>query len=198
VEEESGAAVRQQKDLEDEFFDFFGELVSEWNPCFSVDGCDVRDLWDREVGAYDVSVPADVVTRGEGVEVELGSKCPQRVRLRSLLDGILESGWRGEALNLEPLKRLVCFLVHKSGRHDEHGMHSNTTAVSKAPDSGPRPSTPTRESHPTKNSSERAEGISTQAPPPRPHPVSPHPPAPTHHTPPLPDPTNLAHRSHPR
>ena len=122
VEDESGSSVRHQKDLEDELFDFFGKFVSEWNPCFTVDGCDVRALWDEEVRAYDVSVREDVVKRGEGVEVELGSKCPQRVRLRSLLDGVLASEAAGEAVNLEPLKRLVCFLVHSSERHDDHGF----------------------------------------------------------------------------
>ena len=44
-----------QAAMEEEFFQYFGELVSEWNPCFSTDGR-ARYTWDEEIGAHDVEV----------------------------------------------------------------------------------------------------------------------------------------------
>ena len=49
------AGVQSQSAMEEEFFQYFGELVSEWNPCFSTDGR-ARYTWDEEIGAHDVEV----------------------------------------------------------------------------------------------------------------------------------------------
>ena len=45
--------VSKQSDLEKRFAEFFGRLVSEWNPCYSETG-QCRYRWDEEIGAHDV------------------------------------------------------------------------------------------------------------------------------------------------
>ena len=49
------AGVQSQAAMEEEFWKYFGELVSEWNPCYSTDG-KARYTWDEEIGAHDVEV----------------------------------------------------------------------------------------------------------------------------------------------
>ena len=49
--------------MEEAFWEFFGDKVSEWNPCFSESGV-ARFFWDEEVGAHDVDVPSWAVLEG--------------------------------------------------------------------------------------------------------------------------------------
>ena len=48
--------VDLQSRLERQFADFFGGVVSEWNPCYDDEGrC--RYQWDEEIGAHNVLDP---------------------------------------------------------------------------------------------------------------------------------------------
>ncbi len=61
-------------------------------------------------------------------------KCPERVRLRSVLDVMFQAESRGEKLDMEPVKRLVAMLVQTSGRHTQHSNGSyNPPVVGKDP-----------------------------------------------------------------
>ena len=54
-----GVEVDAEKTLDAktaEFWEFFKEKVSEWNPCHYDDDGYVRFRWDDEVGAHDVEV----------------------------------------------------------------------------------------------------------------------------------------------
>ena len=96
--------VELLSDKEREFWDYFKDLVSEWNPCYASDG-QWRFVWDDEVGAHDVDVTE-----------------PERVRLRPVLDRLFADEDAGKPLDLAPLRRLVTALVQTSGRHDMHGQ----------------------------------------------------------------------------
>ena len=62
--------VGDKEDLEEKFSNFFQELVSTWNPCYSKDGV-CRFDWDAEVEAHDVEVDAASVaflpSEGDGL-----------------------------------------------------------------------------------------------------------------------------------
>ena len=75
--------VESQRQKEDEFWAYFGRLVSEWNPCFDDDGM-CRYVWDEEVGAHDVEVAG-----GSGEDSLAQPAEPERVRLREVLDKVL-------------------------------------------------------------------------------------------------------------
>ena len=47
--------VALQSVLEKRFYEFFGRVVSEWNPCYDDAGA-CRYTWDDEVGAFDVDL----------------------------------------------------------------------------------------------------------------------------------------------
>ena len=72
--------------------------------------------------AYDFEVPDEgslwKLMKGEWVD----TKCPGRVRLRSVVDFVYEKEARGEKLDLQRLRRLVTCLVENSARH---ALHSN-------------------------------------------------------------------------
>ena len=87
---------------EEEFFQYFGRLVSEWNPAFSADG------EPRFVLADEIDM--------DGLDL----KDPQRVRLRPVLDVLFEQGESGEPMDLGPLRQIVTALVQTSGRHTQH------------------------------------------------------------------------------
>ena len=53
-----GNDVESQRQKEEEFWAYFGRLVSEWNPCFDEDGM-LRYVWDDEVGAHDIELAGD-------------------------------------------------------------------------------------------------------------------------------------------
>ena len=115
--------MQSQAAMEEEFWKYFGELVSEWNPCYSTDG-KARYTWDEEIGAHDVEVclpcggeGADASSRSPDVDV----KCPERTRLRVLLDAVLRDEQEGRPIDLQPVRRLVAALVQTSGRHTKHG-----------------------------------------------------------------------------
>ena len=126
------AGVQSQAAMEEEFFNFFGELVSEWNPCYSTDGR-ARYTWDEEIGAHDVEmcVPCGDESNvmelcmpcgGEGTDSgprlpAVDVRCPERTRLRALLDAVLRDEQAGKPIDLQPVRRLVAALVQTSGRH---------------------------------------------------------------------------------
>ena len=90
--------------------EIFGRIISEWNPCFSDDGF-VRFTWDQDVGAHDVEVEArdpDVKQRDELSTFTAGD--PERVRLRVVLEEVLDAEARGEPVDLESVRRLVAAL----------------------------------------------------------------------------------------
>ena len=99
------------KAMEAAFWECFGDIVSEWNPCYSEEG-HVRYTFDGEVGAHNVEVDCtkDLV-RDE----------PIRVNLRAVLDKLFADEAAGRILDLRPVRRLVASLVQKCGRHDRHG-----------------------------------------------------------------------------
>jgi len=105
-----GSATRAQQ--EEKFGEYFEHLVSEWNPCYTDEGR-VRYLWDEEVKAHDVEV-----------WTELTGGTPERVNLRAVLDHVMSAADRGEAVNLEPVRRLVAALVQRSERHTMHGYRA--------------------------------------------------------------------------
>jgi hypothetical protein len=109
--------VDSRSDKEEEFWKFFKDLVSEWNPCYDDEGR-FRYVWDEEVGAHDVHVVEE-----DGEEVCAQPLEPERTRLREVLDRVLAAAERGEKLDLEPLRSLVGKLVQSSGRHTDHGKH---------------------------------------------------------------------------
>jgi len=105
--QDHGVGLQNQSDMERAFARFFGDPVSEWNPCYDDGGCR-RFLWDQDVGAHDVEVPGAV-----------NPACPERSRLRPLLDAIFETP-AGEPADLTPVRRLVAALVESGGRHKLH------------------------------------------------------------------------------
>ena len=101
--------MQNQSDMERVFAEYFGDLVSEWNPCCDDEG-KVRFFWDDGVGAHDLEVTGGV-----------NASCPERARLRSVLDGVFQAP--GDAkVDLTPVRRLVAALVQSSGRHKLHQM----------------------------------------------------------------------------
>ena len=84
------------------FWDYFKDLVSEWNPCYSDEGSQ-RFVWDPDVGAHDVDF------------VE-----PERSCLRAVLDKVFAPGDAGGAVDLTPVRELLAALVQTSARHDLH------------------------------------------------------------------------------
>ena len=106
--------VESQRQKEDEFWAYFGRLVSEWNPCFDDDGM-CRYVWDEEVGAHDVEVAG-----GRGEDSLAQPAEPERVRLREVLDKVLADSELDKPLDLEPVRSLVGKLVQTSGRHTDH------------------------------------------------------------------------------
>ena len=104
---ERNAGVQSQQEMERQFFDYFGEIMSEWNPCNDDDG-NRRFFWDEDVGAHDVEVSVP----------EFNVSCPERVRLRSLLDRVLNSEG---SVGLRPVRRFMAVLCQTSARHTQHG-----------------------------------------------------------------------------
>jgi len=100
-----------------EFFEFFRQRVSEWNPCFTADGEQrVLFFWDEVVGAHDVAVP-DTAERVQSVP-GMDHTEPSRVRLSEILAEALHPSNPG--VDLRKVRHLVAALVQKYGRHDRH------------------------------------------------------------------------------
>ena len=119
---EASAVKKSQQELlsekEREFWAYFGDKVSEWNPCHGEDGSE-RFRWDEEVGAHDVEVCLDDYCADV-------STTPHTTRLSHLLERVLRSDC-GEAVaevDLNPIRQLVAALVNQGGRHDRHGMRA--------------------------------------------------------------------------
>ena len=113
VRDEHNAHVQNQSDMERIFAEYFGDLVSEWNPCCGDDG-EVRFFWDEDVGSHDVEVE-------NGAGVGVNAACPERARLRCVLDAVFDVE-DGAPVDLTPVRRLVAALVQSSGRHKLHKM----------------------------------------------------------------------------
>ena len=80
--------VQTQSGLEQAFAQFFEGVVSEWNPCFTEDG-QWRYKWDKEFGAHDLEVDPALLETAEGqARLAVDPRAPDRVNLRSLLDGV--------------------------------------------------------------------------------------------------------------
>ena len=94
--------------MERVFARYFGDLVSEWNPCFDEHG-NARFLWDEDVGAHDVEVDDPRA---------VNPSCPERARLRYVLDAVFDP--KEEKPDLEPVRRLAAALVQSRGRHKLH------------------------------------------------------------------------------
>ena len=122
---------QSQSALEKEFDAFFGNMVSEWNPCYS-DGGQWRYKWDEEIGAYDVDVelPADATSEQKAVHMVSG-RAPDRMNLRRLLDRIFaeEQGAGQRSVDVQPVRRLVAALVNRVARHTKHGMEAPKLGV---------------------------------------------------------------------
>ena len=108
------ANVQQQSDMERKFWNFFKELVSEWNPVMDAGGA-VRSTFFE-----------DAKLHVDGVMDAAEARCPERARVRELLDMVFapmvaaEVG--GGTLDLQPVRRLVAALVQTSARHTMHGV----------------------------------------------------------------------------
>ena len=120
--------VQSKSDMEKKLFEYFGSLVSEWNPSRDDDGRP-RHFWDEDMQAYDWEIPVEAVgdslwTLMKGHWVDTTN--PIRVRLRNVLDAVYEAEARGEKLDLHPMRRLVTLLAETNQRHTKHsnGAHN--------------------------------------------------------------------------
>jgi len=114
--------VEAQSVKEREFHDYFGPLVSEWNPCRDDHGS-YRFFWDEEVGAHDVEVAAPEEGASPSAERRFPQpRAPERCRLREVLGSVMGDAERGRPLDLTPLRRLLAKLVETSCRHTSHGV----------------------------------------------------------------------------
>ena len=122
VFEEKNQGVQSQHHLEQQFHDFFGKCVSEWNPCRDDQGR-WRYRWDAEVGAYDVEglLDEDLTAEGKAVR-DVPATAPELVNLRSLLDRVYAAeGDDAACLDVQRIRRLVAMLVQRVERHTLHG-----------------------------------------------------------------------------
>ena len=114
--------IQSKGDMEKKLFEYFGSLVSEWNPSRDDEGVP-RHFWDEEMQAYDWELPVEAV--GESLwtlmkDQWVDTKNRIRVRLRNVLDAVFEAEARGEQVDLHPLRRLVTLLVETCQRHTKH------------------------------------------------------------------------------
>ena len=112
-----------KEEKEAEFWEYFHDKASEWNPCFGEDG-DVRFLWGEDVGAHDLEVDVGSRVRLQDFCPDVAST-PHTVRLRSLLERVLQQadGTPAAEVDLSPVRQLVAALVNKGNRHDKgHAM----------------------------------------------------------------------------
>ena len=66
---EREAPKRSLEDATTEFWKYFREKVSEWNPCHIEEDGRVRYRWNEDVEAHDVEVELDVGVGASAVEV---------------------------------------------------------------------------------------------------------------------------------
>ena len=114
--------------LEREFADFFGEIVSEWNPCYDADG-HWRYKWDDEIGAHDIGVSLEPETSDTRAKEIVSAREPERMYLRALLDSLFERSDDLVDVDVQPLWRLVAALVHRVARHTLHGHQAPKLGV---------------------------------------------------------------------
>ena len=125
--------VKTRSTLEDEFYEFFKDIVCEWNPCFSEDG-QWRYKWDEELGAPDVellvsALGEDLLSEKQAIG-KISAKEPDRVNLRRLLDDVFEKGNAGARdVDIQSVRRLVGALVNRVARHTKHGMYAPKLGV---------------------------------------------------------------------
>ena len=108
------ANVQHRSDMERKFWDYFRDLVCELNPIFDSGGA------LRATFLEDAQKPVDgLMAAGE-------ARCPERARLRELLDEVfapLKGEFGHATLDLQPLRRYVAALVQTSARHTMHGQN---------------------------------------------------------------------------
>ena len=130
--------VDLQSRLEQQFSEFFGGVVSEWNPCYDNAGrCRYR--WDEELGAHDVEVSLEGPLEAEGQRSAVSSEdaaraqvrggAPERMNLRGVLDAVFEGPGVGGRRDVQPVRRLVASLVNRVARHTKHGMDAPRLGV---------------------------------------------------------------------
>ena len=114
--------VDLQSRLERQFADFFGGVVSEWNPCYDDEGrC--RYHWDEEIGAHNVlESGGEAQTAEERARAVVSGAAPETVNLRAVLDAVLGPGRGPRDVDVQPLRRLVASLVQRVARHSSHGV----------------------------------------------------------------------------
>ena len=122
--------VQTQSWLETQFAKFFKGIVSEWNPCFTEDG-QLRYRWDEELGEHDMEVDrASLEGTSEGqARLEVDVRAPDRINLRSLLDGVFTAGDEAACLDVQRVRRLVALLVNRVARHTKHGVQAPKLGV---------------------------------------------------------------------
>ena len=124
--------VKTRTALENEFYEFFKDIVTEWNPCFSEDG-QWRYKWDEEIGAFDAELPTDMMeghfTSEQIARSRVSGKEPDRLNLRALLDSVFGSSARQESVDdgngnvdVQSVRRLIGALVNRVARHTKHGV----------------------------------------------------------------------------
>ena len=95
---------------------------------------------DEDLGAFDTDLPADFVeknlTSEQKARRSVSGKEPDRLNLRTLLDGVFGQGsalaqaddagnlsdQRGGDIDVQSVRRLVGALVNSVARHTKHGM----------------------------------------------------------------------------
>ena len=120
--------AQDKEDLQRKFDEFFGHMVSEWNPCFSEDG-QCRYRWDEELGIPEPELALDMSSEGKAQRCVNGQS-PDRVNLRSVLDHVFQCAQPDlTTVDLQPVRRLVSALVQTVARHTKHGMQAPKLGV---------------------------------------------------------------------
>lgn len=115
-----------KSELQEKFDEFFGGMVSEWNPCYSDDG-QCRYRWDEELG---MAEPEVVVTSEERARLMVDGQTPERINVREVLDEVLGvSGQEPAEVDVQPVRRLVAALVQRVARHTKHGLQPPKVGV---------------------------------------------------------------------
>jgi len=113
--------VQSQSEMERVFAEYFGGILSEWNPTFTEDG-EPRFVWDDSVQAHDVQVESLPPGVAEVLGVNQGE--PERTSLKGILDRALAGAEAGGSVDLTELRQLLGALVRTSERHTIHASQA--------------------------------------------------------------------------
>jgi len=127
--------VKTRSALEDEFYEFFKDIVCEWNPCYTEDGS-WRYRWEEDIGP-DVEFPSEILpeefrtveslcapeelSSERRAQAMVTGKEPDRVNLRAVLDRVFAVTDVNGNVDIQSVRRLVGALVHRVARHTKHG-----------------------------------------------------------------------------